>query len=175
MDPLWLGPYTIHRNLGKGLYELKNKEGKLVKKKANINCLKVYTRRNEVPPSSPNKSPQSSPTKSPSQKRRVYVLCVNTITIIMYSVWGISIYVLDNYFFYAQHHQTYVERMWKKNLGLTVRDKVSLTKKGKLCDRHMNAANELLGCPVPSPSRSPINPPISDFIYFNSGVWWLHV
>ena len=98
MDPLWLGPYTIHRNLGKGLYELKNKEGKLVKKKANINCLKVYTRRNEVPPSSPNKSPQSSPIKSPSQKRRVYVLCVNTITIIMYSVWGISIYVLDNYF-----------------------------------------------------------------------------
>ena len=36
MDPLWLGPYTIHRNLGKGLYKLKNKEGKLVKKKANI-------------------------------------------------------------------------------------------------------------------------------------------
>ena len=69
MDPLWLGPYTIHKNLGKGLYELKNKEGKLVKKKANINRLKVYTRRNEVPLSSPNnspnKSPQSSPSKSP--------------------------------------------------------------------------------------------------------------
>ena len=69
MDPLWLGPYTIHKNLGKCLYELKNKEGKLVKKKANINRLKVYTRRNEVPPSSPNdspnKSPQSSPSKSP--------------------------------------------------------------------------------------------------------------
>ena len=79
MDPLWLGPYTIPRNLGKGLYELKNKEGKLVKKKANINRLKVYRRRNDEvtqsspnnsPPSSPNKSPQSSPTKSPSQKRR---------------------------------------------------------------------------------------------------------
>ena len=79
MDPLWLGPYTIHRNLGKGLYELKNKEGKLVKKKANINRLKVYRRRNDEvtqsspnnsPPSSPNKSPQSSPTKSPSRKRR---------------------------------------------------------------------------------------------------------
>ena len=88
MDPLWLGPYTIHRNLGKGLYELKNKEGKLVKKKANINRLKVYRRRNDEvtqsspnnsPPSSPNKSPQSSPTKSPSQKRRkVCYACICT-------------------------------------------------------------------------------------------------
>ena len=25
MDPLWLGPYTIHRTLGTDLYELKNK------------------------------------------------------------------------------------------------------------------------------------------------------
>lgn len=33
MEPLWLGPYTIHQDLGKGLYELQNKEGKLVKKK----------------------------------------------------------------------------------------------------------------------------------------------
>ena len=31
MQPLWLGPYTMHRNLRKGLYELKNKKGKLVK------------------------------------------------------------------------------------------------------------------------------------------------
>ena len=59
MDPLWLGPYTIHRNLGKGLYKFKNKEGKLVKKKANINRLKVYTRRNEAT----EQSEQQSSTK----------------------------------------------------------------------------------------------------------------
>ena len=101
MDPLWLGPYTIHKNLGKGLYELKNKEGNLVKKKANINRLKVYTRRNEVPPSSPNnspnKSPQSSPTKSPPQKKRrvcfVY-MCKH------YNYVPISIYVHDNCFIF---------------------------------------------------------------------------
>ena len=28
----WLGPYTINRNLGKGVYELKSSSGKLLKK-----------------------------------------------------------------------------------------------------------------------------------------------
>ena len=51
MQSLWLGPYTIHRNFGKGLYELKNtqKQGREAgEKKVNINRLKIYTRRKTV-------------------------------------------------------------------------------------------------------------------------------
>ena len=98
MEPLWMGPYIVHQDLGKVLYELKNKDGKLVKKKAYINGLKLYTRRKEnpVPPGNesstkqyskkstelsekqpPNSSktgqlerPPSSPTKSPPHKKR---------------------------------------------------------------------------------------------------------
>ena len=42
LEPLWHGPYTINRNLGKGLYELSNTKGLILKKKANIARLKVY-------------------------------------------------------------------------------------------------------------------------------------
>lgn len=42
MVPLWLGPFRINRCLGKGLYELKNMNGEVMKKKANINRLKLY-------------------------------------------------------------------------------------------------------------------------------------
>lgn len=34
LEPLWLGPYTISRDLGKGVYELKNEEGQILKKKS---------------------------------------------------------------------------------------------------------------------------------------------
>ena len=44
MDPAWLGPYVIHRCIGKGLYEL-SKDGKVVKKKANVARLKIYKKR----------------------------------------------------------------------------------------------------------------------------------
>ena len=36
LEPLWLGPYTIHRDLGKGFYELSNQAGMVLKKKANL-------------------------------------------------------------------------------------------------------------------------------------------
>ena len=42
LEPLWLGPYTIHR---KGLYELSNQAGMVLKKKANIARLKEYVKR----------------------------------------------------------------------------------------------------------------------------------
>ena len=44
LEPAWLGPYVIHRCIGKGLYEL-SRDGKVIKKKANISRLKVYTKR----------------------------------------------------------------------------------------------------------------------------------
>lgn len=42
MEPLWLGPYVVNRDIGKGLYELKNDKGTIMKTKANIKRLKVY-------------------------------------------------------------------------------------------------------------------------------------
>lgn len=44
LEPIWLGPYIISRDLGKGLYELSNEAGKVLKKKANIARLKEYQR-----------------------------------------------------------------------------------------------------------------------------------
>ncbi len=44
LEPAWLGPYTIHRCIGKGLYEL-SKDGKVVKNKANVARLKIYKKR----------------------------------------------------------------------------------------------------------------------------------
>ncbi len=46
LEPVWLGPYTVHRHVGKGLYEL-SKGGKVVKKKANIARLKSYKTRTD--------------------------------------------------------------------------------------------------------------------------------
>ena len=44
LEPAWLGPYTVNRCAGKGLYEL-SKGDKVVKKKANIGRLKLYKKR----------------------------------------------------------------------------------------------------------------------------------
>ena len=38
----FLGPYTINRHMGKGLYELRNKSGKVLQKKVNMNRLKRF-------------------------------------------------------------------------------------------------------------------------------------
>ena len=50
MEPLWLGSFHINRCLGKGLYELKNMNGEVMKKKANINCLKFYKQKQKTFP-----------------------------------------------------------------------------------------------------------------------------
>ena len=42
MDQVWLG---LNRSLGKGIYELKNAAGEIIKKNANISRLKLYTPR----------------------------------------------------------------------------------------------------------------------------------
>ena len=48
--PAWLGPYTISKHLGKGVYELTNQTGVIIRKKANISRLKVYTQRDGKEP-----------------------------------------------------------------------------------------------------------------------------
>ncbi len=45
LEPVWMGPYIISRDLGKGLYELTTKAGKVLKKNANISRLKKYKER----------------------------------------------------------------------------------------------------------------------------------
>ena len=42
MKPRWLGPYTIHKHLKKGVYHLKNQNGDLLKSGINQFRLKVY-------------------------------------------------------------------------------------------------------------------------------------
>jgi len=48
--PAWLGPYSINKHLGKGVYELKDQDGVIVRKKAIISRLKVYTPRDGKEP-----------------------------------------------------------------------------------------------------------------------------
>lgn len=45
MDPLWLGPYVITRDLGKGIYELSSLKGRVIKNKVNVHRLKRYVKR----------------------------------------------------------------------------------------------------------------------------------
>ena len=42
LDDKFLGPYTVNRHVGKGLYELKNKSGKVLQKKVNVIRLKRF-------------------------------------------------------------------------------------------------------------------------------------
>ena len=66
MDPVWLGPYVINRSVGKGLYGLKNSNGEVLKKKANIARLKPFISRD------PAKSEHDEPPSDgpPSKKRK---------------------------------------------------------------------------------------------------------
>ena len=43
MDNRYTGPYIINRHVGKGVYELRNAHDIILKKKVNINRLKMYT------------------------------------------------------------------------------------------------------------------------------------
>ena len=63
MDPIWLGPYSINRSLGKGLYELKNQKGEILKKKANITRLKQFISR------SPEQEPTAEESNSSSSEK----------------------------------------------------------------------------------------------------------
>ena len=90
MNPVWLGPYTISRHIGKGLHELKSMEGKVLKAKANINRLKIYKRR--VGSSSPSKEDSPSPShgqqvstdKTRCLKRLPVLYCIRYINSCMY-------------------------------------------------------------------------------------------
>lgn len=40
LEDLWLGPHTIYKHLGKEIYQVANNDGRILKKKVNINRLK---------------------------------------------------------------------------------------------------------------------------------------
>lgn len=44
LNPNWFGPYNISKNNGKGVYQLGNKAGDTMRKKVNINRLKLYVK-----------------------------------------------------------------------------------------------------------------------------------
>ncbi len=45
LNTAWFGPYTISRSIEKGVYELCDKKGKVIRNKVNVNRLKPYIRR----------------------------------------------------------------------------------------------------------------------------------
>jgi len=47
LNRVWFGPYTISRFIGKGVYELSNEKGNVVRNKVNVNRLKRYVRRSD--------------------------------------------------------------------------------------------------------------------------------
>ena len=47
LDDAFLGPYTIHKSLGKGIYKVMNQKGVILKKKVNISRIKMYKKRDE--------------------------------------------------------------------------------------------------------------------------------
>ena len=69
-DDVWLGLYKIHRQLGKGIYELANEKGMVLKKKVNINRLKPFKRRH---PESDNDS-DAQPRKKQAKKEEPAVI-----------------------------------------------------------------------------------------------------
>ena len=71
LDDAWLGPYKIHRQLGKGIYELANEKGMVLKKKVNINRLKPFKRRH---PESDNDSDAQPPKKQAKKEEPAVII-----------------------------------------------------------------------------------------------------
>ena len=71
LDDVWLGPYKIHRQLGKGIYELANEKGMVLKKKVNINRLKPFKCRH---PESDNDSDAQSPKKQAKKEEPAVII-----------------------------------------------------------------------------------------------------
>ena len=47
LNPAWFGPYAVTKDYGKGIYQLSNAAGKILKKKVNVSRLKLYNRRSD--------------------------------------------------------------------------------------------------------------------------------
>ena len=55
LNPAWFGPYIISKPMGKGIYELSNKRGEVIRKKVNVNRLKLYIQRSDNTKEDPTK------------------------------------------------------------------------------------------------------------------------
>ena len=68
MDDHYTGPYFINRHVGKGVYELRNSRGMVIKKKVNSNRLKVYTCSKDMEDSKVDKFKQEGECEESDQK-----------------------------------------------------------------------------------------------------------
>ena len=84
LEPAWLGPYVIHRCIGKGLYEL-SRDGKVIKKKANVARLKVFMKRaGEDDTQTMGPSTKKSKVRTHRIANNVhYILCLHTHDIVI--------------------------------------------------------------------------------------------
>lgn len=115
LQPAWLGPYVIHQSLGKGLYEL-SKDGKVVKKKANIARLKIYRKR---------AADDGTEATDPLPKKSKVLMIV------------IFTHCVRNVF--------HLQEMWVEELDLSTADREELLDSSvMLNDKHIQAAHDLL-------------------------------
>ena len=63
---IWLGPYTINMEIGKGVYQLKNSDGKILKTSVNAKRLKKYERATYNSPSNTSTSINTPSTDPPT-------------------------------------------------------------------------------------------------------------
>ena len=77
MAPLWLGPYIISRDLGKGIYELSNLNNKVIKNKANVSRLKKYIERSlSISEDEAESDNDLHPAPPPSKRYKVPIKCM---------------------------------------------------------------------------------------------------
>ena len=110
--------------VGKGLYELRNLDGKIIKKKANVCRLKPYCEREGSQPPPPD-SPESRPPKQPSPSVSSPVSPPPN-----------------------KRRKVSKNKVWKPSLDLRCIDK-RVVRNGMLNDRHMHAVNQLLQTQFP--------------------------
>ena len=110
--------------VGKGLYELRNLDGKVIKKKANVCRLKLYCEREGSQPPPPD-SPESHPPKQPSPSVSSPVSPPPN-----------------------KRRKVSKNKVWKPSLDLRCIDK-RVVRNGMLNDRHMHAVNQLLQTQFP--------------------------
>ncbi len=99
LEPVWLGPYLISRDVGKGLYELTNKSGKVLKKKANISRLREYKERSQKVDNTTTKQPSDTHKglKNVSIKRLfIYTYCQTYYGVYICPLYWVNISCSEN-------------------------------------------------------------------------------
>ncbi len=173
LKPRWLGPYSIHESLDKGVFRISNiKTGVVLKNAVNQKRLKRYLepkstsgesdsetkperKTNRDPECKTNPDDKTNPDSKidgPLPKKKKVnkpLLCIMTQSVRLEEHFIVAIYScihgLNNVVLLLQ-----LSRSWISDLDLDVSDKVIITVGGMLSDRHMYAAHKLLASQFPS-------------------------